>query len=321
MMSHTVQAFFAALAKRRLNLKTAAYLGGGHPKALERLQRGETRTLDAAFVARLADKLDDGASFVAEVFGSANTTGAVDPLAGIRADLAHIKQAVSGAPSAWWFDEHGRRFAGLPDLETAARLALNLPPAIGAAAFAQRNLGWVAVDGGKIVPNDAPAALAAEAAAAFVGVPKLDLPRGWHADAAPFGAETKPALRGLVSADGISDIRDALCGAQLMDRASLYAIDADRVTTIWLGRELKTAPDAIGRPLAARSDRPFAAMLESQIRATASGGAALWHLTGIETAGVRASYDRFAVPTRDRRFVAHVVSFKAIENTGAKVPA
>jgi hypothetical protein len=116
-MSHTVQAFFAALAKRRLNLKTAAYLGGGHPKALERLQRGETRTLDAAFVARLADKLDDGSHFIAEVFGAPKA----DPLAGIRADLAQIKQAVAGAAAqgagaAWWFDENGRRFAALPDL-------------------------------------------------------------------------------------------------------------------------------------------------------------------------------------------------------------
>jgi hypothetical protein len=315
-MSPTVQAFFAALAKRRIDFKTAAYLGGGHAKALSRLHRGETRTLDAAFVARLAQKLDDGTCFLAEVFGSAS----VDPLAGIRADLAFIKQAVSNAPAAWWFDENGRRFAAVPDFETAARMALNLPQGIDAAAFAQRNLGWVAVESGKIVPSDAPAVLAAEAAAAFVGRPKLDLPRGWKADAAPLVLESRPALRRLVSANGISGIRDALFGAQLLDRASLYAVDADRVTTIWLGRDLKTAPDAIGRPLAARSDRPFAAMLERQIRATVSGGAKLWRLSNIQTCGVRATYDRIAVPTQDGRFVAHVVEFKAIEATGAHVP-
>jgi hypothetical protein len=327
-MSHTVQAFFAALAKRRLNLKTAAYLGGGHPKTLERLQRGETRTLDASFVARLADKLEDGSSFVAEVFGP--HVAAADPLAAIRTDVAEIRRAVAAQaagdngtrpPAAWWFDENGRRFAALPDLETAARLALNLPHGIDAAAFAQRNLGWVAVDCGKIVPNDAPAALAAEAAASFVGVPKFALPRGWQADAVPLVSEQRPALRRLVSANGIGEIRDALFGAQLLDRASLYAVDADRVTTIWLGRDLKTTADAIGRPLAARTDRPFAAMLESQIRATASGGAQLWHLANIQTCGVRASWDRISVPTRDRRFVAHVVEFKQVERLELRVQA
>lgn len=323
-----VAAFFAALAKRRIDFKTAAYLGGGHAKALSRLHRGETRTLDAAFVARLAAQLEDGAAFASEVLG----TQSADPLAGIRADLAQIKAAVAGACAAWWFDENGRRFAAVPDLDNAARLALNLPPGIDAAAFAQRNLGWVAVEGGKMLFNPAPAAPAADAAAAFVAAaaaaapagtqaPAIDLPRGWMAASAPLGLEARPALRRLVSAHGIGEIRDALFGTQLLDRASLYAVDTDRVTTIWLGRTLKTTADAIGRPLAARCDRPFAAMLERQIRATATSGAALWRLSNIQTCGVRATYDRIAVPTQDGRFVAHVVEFKAIEATGAQVPA
>lgn len=318
-MADTVAAFFAALAKRRLNLKTAAYLGCGHPKMLERLQRGETRTLDAGFVARLAAKLEDGAAFVGEIFATPKT----DPLAALRADLAAIKQAVApGAPAAcWWFDEHGRRFAAVPDLETAARLALNLPPAIGAAAFAQRNLGWVAVQNGALVPNAAAAEDAAQAARAFLGASTLDaLPRGWRADAAPIGSDARPEIRRLVLAAGIGDIRDALQDAQLLDQASVYSIEPDRITTIWLGAALKTSAEAIGSTLAARNDRPFAGMLERQIRNTAAVGAQLWHLADIQTCGVRATYDRFAVPTQDRRFVAHVVAFKAIEHAPATVP-
>jgi hypothetical protein len=318
-MSETVTAFFAALAKRRINLKTAAYLGGGHVKMLERLQRGETRTLDAAYVARLAAKIEDGAAFLAEVFGSP----AADPLAAIRADLAAIKQAVTpkAAPSAYWFDERGRQFAAIPDLETAARLALNLPPSVDAAAFAQRNLGWVAVQDGALVPNASAAEDASTAAHAFLRAAAPDtLPRGWRASAKPIGGDVRPEIKRLVSAAGIGDIRDALQGAQLLDRASVYAVEPDRITTIWLGSDLKTSADAIGSTLASRNDRPFAGMLERQIRDTAAAGAQLWHLADIQTCGVRATYERVAVPTADRRFVAHVVAFKAIERTSATVP-
>jgi hypothetical protein len=54
-------------------------------------------------------------------------------------------------------------------------------------------------------------------------------------------------------------------------------------------------------------------MLERQIRATVQHGPSLWRLDHIETAGVRASYDRIAVPSADRRFVAHVVRFREME--------
>jgi hypothetical protein len=312
-MADTVAAFFAALAKRRLNLKTAAYLGDGHPKMLERLQRAETRTLDAAFVARLAAKLEDGPAFVGEIFA----TPKADPLAEIRADLAAIKDRLAVASDSWWFDEYGRRFAALPDFETAARLALNLPAGIDASAFAQRNLGWVGVQDGVLVSNAAAAAKALASAQAFLGNAEEAQPRGWQVATASIAAGLPREFDNLVFARGIGALRDALQATQLMDRSSLYAIERDRVTTIWLGAEIKTSAEAIGFPLAARADRPFAAMLERHVRSAAACGAKLWHLAGIETAGVRASYDRLALPTSDRRFVAHVVSFKSIEKVTA----
>ena len=111
-----------------------------------------------------------------------------------------------------------------------------------------------------------------------------------------------------------ADPRDLVANPAFGRRAALYRIEPNAVVTLWLGRDLKTDAGALGLSLRDRADHRFADLLERQIRVTAREGAATcWHLENVETAGVRATWDRVAVPSACRRFVAHVVEFKEME--------
>jgi hypothetical protein len=307
-MATTVEAFLAAISKRRLNFKEAAYLGGVHPKVVRRLASGETKTLCADLVAQLVKALPDGQEFLSEIYGVARP----DPLAAIKRDIADLRAAMApGARASYWFDEAGRQIAAWSDLESAARLALRLPPEVDASAYVMRNLGWVGVQNGEIVALPDAARPAHEAAQRFIDGEAL--PDGWTATrVAPDRVDPRDR-RLIAAAADADDLRSVLVSGNLMGSAALYRVDPDAVTTVWLGDTLKTEGDALGTTLRARRDHRFADMLERQIRATVQHGPSLWRLDHIEPAGVRASYDRIAVPSADRRFVAHVVRFREME--------
>ena len=296
-MTPVADRFCAALRRRRLGYKEAARLAGCLPRVLQRIGSGDTTSVDADLIDRLARAL--GPDFLTDVFGAGP-----DPLAAVRADLDALRRRIPAAPDAWWFDEHGRRIAGLPDLDTAARHALNLPTDIDAHDFATRTLGWVAVVAGEMRSGAFLAPLARAAAQEFMsGAACGDLPSGWQIS------------RDAARPDwGNVDPRDLVSNPVFARRAALYRVEPNAVVTLWLGRDLKTDQGALGLSLRDRTDHRFADLLERQIRATVREGVATgWHLENVETAGVRATWDRVAVPSACRRFVAHVVEFKEME--------
>lgn len=124
-----------------------------------------------------------------------------------------------------------------------------------------------------------------------------------------------PLWRVLAAALAVPDPRPVLTQAGLLDRAAIYRVEPGAVTTLWLGAGLRTETDALGRTLAARHDRPFADLLERQIRALT--GPAVLRLVNVTTAGVRATWRRLAVPNwsgpNGSGLVTHVVEFEKIE--------
>jgi hypothetical protein len=125
-----------------------------------------------------------------------------------------------------------------------------------------------------------------------------DWPAGWSVLA--------PAL-------AVPDPRRGLTQAGLLDRAAIYRVEPHAVTTLWLGSSLRTEADALGRSLAARADRRFAARLERDIRALTE--TRVTRFVDVVTAGVRATWRRLAVPN-GLGLVTHIVEFEKIEELG-----
>jgi|GEM_PF-6442224 len=150
--------FRAALERRRISLKEAAYMCRRHPDSVQRLFQGRTAKLDARDVAAIASAVaeksgqrEDRARFLHEVFGvgADATMGAGGKmLKAIKAQLDRMEGRQSElAPVAFWIDDAGNAIAAPNgDFQRALYSMLGLERGgEDIVAFALRNLGYARV--------------------------------------------------------------------------------------------------------------------------------------------------------------------------------
>ena len=148
----------AALERRRISLKEAAYMCSRHPDSVQRIFQGRTVKLDArdieaiaSAVAEKSGRSEDRARFLHEVFGIGADAGAA-PSAGllhaIKAQLDRMESRQDQlAPVAFWIDDSGNATAAPGgDFKRALYATLGLERGgEDIVGFALRNLGYACV--------------------------------------------------------------------------------------------------------------------------------------------------------------------------------
>jgi hypothetical protein len=329
MRQHLTERFFAALARRRIDLKSASRLAGCHEKMLGRLRRGESEKLDITYVVAIARALADGDAFMSEVTGIAPA-----PPPAVTKSQPPIQppppQIPTLADSDWWYPPYGDKLPATPNIATVLRLVYRLPPGVDAINYGLRSLGGVFRRGPRIeflqehvahkalltcakhlrecfgteamvVVNDQP--LNVRVAVNYLEELAVDLASRISAQTYPWNVERlslesiqDPLLGAFAREAGehIDDIADFAFRGGMADRCALFHVDGENVTSLWAGASLAVDRSAIiGRNVLDRDDLPYARMVRAHVLEACSEGT-VYRDIDIPMNGLRGRYRRVA---------------------------
>lgn len=318
--------FFAALARRRIDLKEASRIAGCHEKMLGRLRRGESEKLDISYVVAIARSMSDGDAFMAEVTGVALTTDETRA----RIETAAMMLAPTLPDSDWWYPPYGDKLPATPNAETVLRLAYRLPPGVDAIPYGLRSLGGVLRHGMRIefklahVAHKALLACAKHLRECF-GTETMVVVNGQalnvrvainYLEELAIDHATRTSTRAYpwniirLSLDSIKDVAlsrvaghsvshpdqvvDFAMRGGLAGKCALFRVDGDNVTSLWAGESLAIdRASVIGRNVLDRDDIPYARMVRAHVLEACSEGTVYRELD-IPMNGLRAQYRRVA---------------------------
>jgi hypothetical protein len=318
--------FFAALARRRIELKEASRIAGCHEKMLGRLRRGESGKLDITYVVAIAGSLTDGDAFMAEVTGVAPSTDQ----ARARIETAALTLAPSFPDSDWWYAPYGDKLPATPNAATVLRLAYRLPPGVDAIAYGLRSLGGVLRHGVRVefqlehvahkallscakhlrecfgtgamvVINEQP--LNVRVAINYLEELAIDLATRTSARTYPWNVtrlgldsiedETLARIAGH-SLSHPDEVVDFAMRGGLAGKCALFRVNGEDVTSLWAGESLAIdRASVIGRNVLDRDDIPYARMVRAHVLEACTEGTVYRDLD-IPMNGLRAQYRRVA---------------------------
>jgi hypothetical protein len=290
--------FFAALARRRVDLKEASRMAGCHEKMLGRLRRGESEKLDIAYVVAIARHLPDGDAFLADVTGVAPSNDETRA----RIETAAKALAPTLPDSDWWYPPYGDKLPATPNAATVLRLAYRLPAGVDAIGYGLNALGGVLRHGARIefsgehVAHKALIACAKHLRESF-GTEAIMVVNGQALNvrvainlceeiaadlAAKASAQTYPwnvrrlALDSIQdpllgafardAADHVDDIASFALRGGMADRCALFHVDGENVISLWAGASLAVdRSTVIGRNVLDRDDLAYARMVRAHV--------------------------------------------------------
>lgn len=318
--------FFAALARRRIELKEASRLAGCHEKMLGRLRRGESGKLDISYVVAIARSLADGDSFMAEVTGVAPVTDEARE----RIETAALTLGPTLPDSDWWYAPYGDKLPATPNAETVLRLAYRLPPGIDAIGYGLRSLGGVLRHGirirfdietvahkallicakhlresfgteATIAVNDQPLNLRVainylEELAAELATRASARAFPWNVQRLSLDSIQDPLLGAFAreAPEHADDIASFALRGGMADRCALFRVDGENVISLWAGAALAVDRSAIiGRNVLDRDDLAYARMVRGHVLEACAEGT-VYRDIDIPMNGLRGRYRRVA---------------------------
>jgi hypothetical protein len=324
--TQVTERFFAALARRRIELKEASRMAGCHEKMLGRLRRGESGKLDISYVVAIAGSLSDGDSFMAEVTGVAPVTDETRA----RIETAALTLTPSLPDSDWWYAPYGDKLPTVPNAATVLRLTYRLPPGIDSIAYGLRSLGGVLRHGIRVefdLDNVAHKALLTCAkhlrecfgteAMVVVNAQPLNLRVAinyleelavdlavrasartypWNVQRLSLDSIQDPLLGAFAreATDHVDDIASFALRGGMADRCALFRVDGENVVSLWAGASLAVDRSAvIGRNVLDRDDLPYARMVRGHVLEACAEGT-VYRDIDIPMNGLRGRYRRVA---------------------------
>lgn len=329
MRHQLTERFFTALARRRIDLKSASRLAGCHEKMLGRLRRGESEKLDITYVVAIARALADGDAFMADVTGIAPA-----PAPAVTKSQPPIEpptlQMPASADSDWWYPPYGDKLPALPDVATVLRLMYRLPAGIDAIDYGLRSLGGVLRRGAHIefeagevahkallscakhlrecFGTESMVAVNGQALNMRVAVNYLeelavDLATRVSAQVYPWNVirlsidSIKDETLARVAGESLSNpdhVVDFAMRGGMAGKCALFRVDGENVTSLWAGESLAINRAAvIGRNVLDREDIAYARMVRAHVLEACSEGTVYRELD-IPMNGLRAQYRRVA---------------------------